>query len=118
MKVRYNPYVGIIALVVGSVCVFLGLWLTLLGTFNPAVVVGLMPVLIGILYLVRPYFLVTPTAVQVTALIGSIQREYPYQWLEVDGGKLLAVSGDGTRTRVPVARWLANSIDWAAVVPR
>ncbi|MGH3762553.1 hypothetical protein [Actinophytocola sp.] len=115
MKVRYNPVVGIVALVLGAVCVFLGLWLALLGEFSPAVVAGLMPMLIGILYLVRPYFWVYPTFVEVPAVVGPVKREFRFQALELDGGKLIAVNPDGTRKRVPVARWLAHSGDWAAV---
>ncbi|TCO64974.1 hypothetical protein [Actinocrispum wychmicini] len=113
MKVRYNLVVGVVLLVLGAVCVFLGLWLAVLGEFNPAVIAGMVPMLIGILYLVRPYFWVNPTSVAIPALIGPIRREFPFQTLEVNGGKLVAVRDDGTRKKVPVARWLAHSGDWA-----
>lgn len=116
MKVRYNPFVGVVALVLGAVCVFLGLWLAMLGEFSPAVIVGLMPMLIGVLYLVRPYFWVHGTSVEVPAVMGPLKREFPFQTLEVDGGKLFAVSADGTRKRVPVTRWFAHSGDWQAAV--
>lgn len=115
MKVRYNAAVGIVMLVLGATCSFLGLWLYLLGEFSPAVIVGLVPMVIGILYLVRPYFWVYSTLVRVPALYGPVKREFPHQYLEADGNRLYAVTGDGTRKKVPVARWLANSADWAAV---
>jgi hypothetical protein len=118
MKIRYNPVVGVLALVLGAVCSFLGLWLYMLGEFSPALVVGLMPMLIGVLYLVRPYFWVSPTSVIVPALIGPAKREFPFQSLESDGGRLIVVRDDGTRKRVPVARWLAHSADWTAVTDR
>jgi len=82
MKVRFNPVVAIVMLVVGALCVFLGLWLFLLGEFSPALIAGLMPLLIGILYLVRPYFWVYSTMVRVPALIGPVKREFPLQYLE------------------------------------
>lgn len=69
----------------------------------------------GVLLLVRPYFWVQPNVVEVPALIGPLRRRFPYQWLEIDGGKLFTVREDGTRKKVPVARWFANSADWAAV---
>ena len=116
MKVRFNPVVAIVMLVVGALCVFLGLWLFLLGEFSPALIAGLMPMLIGILYLVRPYFWVYSTLVRVPALIGPVKREFPLQYLEANGNRLYAVTGDGTRKKVPVARWIANSSDWAAVL--
>jgi len=115
MKVRYNPVVGVVMLVLGAVCEFLGLWLVMLGEFSPAAIAGFVPLLIGILYLVRPYFWVLPRSVEVPALIGPARRETPYQRLELAGGKLIAVRDDGSRKKVPVARWLANSGDWAAV---
>ncbi|WP_020672355.1 hypothetical protein [Amycolatopsis nigrescens] len=114
MKVRYNPVVGVALLVIGAVCEFLGVWLYLLGEFSPVVLTGLMPMLIGILYLVRPYFWVSPAAVEVTALVGTMRREYPFQALEAEGGRLVAVDHEGARKKVPVARWLAHSEDWAA----
>jgi len=116
MKVRYNPVVGVVALAIGGVCVFLGLWLMLLGEFSPAVVIGLMPMLIGVLYLARPYFWVHSTSIEVPALLGPMRRQFPFKTLEVDGGKLFAVSADGTRKRVPVARWSAHTGDWKAAV--
>jgi hypothetical protein len=115
MKVRYNPAVGIVLLVLGAVCLFLGLWLMALGELNGAVFAGLLVTVLGILYLVRPYFWVMPSTVEVVATVGPAKRRYPFQTLAVEGGKLYAVSEDGTRKKIPVARWMANSADWAAV---
>jgi hypothetical protein len=114
MRIRYNPVVAIVFIVLGVVCLFLGLWLTMLGEFSPALFPGLLCPVIGALYLVRPYFWVNPTSVQLPALIGPIKREFPFQTLELNGNKLVAVRDDGTRKKVPVARWLAHSDDWAS----
>jgi hypothetical protein len=118
MKVRYNPAVGIVLLVLGVVCLFLGLWLMALGEFSPAVFPGLLVTVIGILYLVRPYFWVMSSTVEVVAPMGPARRRYPFQTLTVDGGKFYAVGADGTRKKVPVSRWMANSADWTAVTER
>ena len=118
MKVRYNPVLGVVALVLGGVCLFLGLWLMALGEFSPAIFPGLVVSLFGVMYLVRPYFLVNPKSVELAALIGPMKRTFPFQTLEVDGGKLVAISQDGSRKKVPVARWMAHSGDWAAAVQR
>jgi hypothetical protein len=107
--------VGIVFIVLGAVCSFLGLWLLLLGEFNPAVVVGLLPVVFGIMYLVRPYFLVEPGMVTVPAVLGPVKRQFPYAHLEFDGGKVVAVKPDGTRKKLPVARWMAHPADWRAM---
>jgi hypothetical protein len=116
MKVRYNTVVGIIFVVLGAVSTVLGLWLTLLGDFNPSVFVGLLCLLLGILYLVRPYFYVHQSAVVVPAVVGPAKREFPFQSLTFDGSKMIAVRTDGTTKKVPVARWMANTGDWDAVM--
>ncbi len=115
MKVRYNPVVGVVFIVLGAVCEFFGLWLVLLGEFSPAAIVGLLPILIGILYFVRPYFFVDPHTVTVPAVLGPVRREFPYERLDLEGNKVVTVRADGSRKKVPVARWLAHSADWRAV---
>lgn len=116
MKVRYNTAVGISFVVLGAVCTVLGLWLAMLGEFNPSVLIGLLVLLLGILYLVRPYFWVHSKSVEVGAVIGPMKREYEFQTLELSGGKVVAVRADGTRKKVPVTRWMSNTSDWDAVM--
>lgn len=115
MKVRYNMALGIVLVVLGAVCEFLGVWLLLLGEFSPAAVAGLVPLLIGILYLVRPYFVIDARMVTIPAVFGPVRRDFAYQRLELDGGRLHAITADGSRKKVPVARWLANPTDWRSV---
>ncbi|MFL6119063.1 hypothetical protein [Actinophytocola sp.] len=117
MKVRYNPVVGVVMVVLGAVCLFLGLWLMALGEFNASVLVGALVTLLGILYLVRPYFWVSSSAVELRAVVGPVRRTFPFRTLEVDGSKLVAVN-DGDRKKLPVTRWMAHSGDWAAAVER
>jgi hypothetical protein len=116
MKVRYNMTVGILFIVLGGICTLLGLWLLLLGEFNPAVVVGLLPVVLGSLYLVRPYFMVEAGMITVPAVIGPVRRRFPFARLELDGSKVIAVHADGTRKKVPIARWLAHPADWRTMI--
>src|SRR5262245_7166918 len=116
MKVRYNVAVGVVLLILGAVCVFLGLWLTALGEFSPAAIVGFIPLLIGILYLSRPYFWVHDKTVVLPAVLGPLKREFPFQRLEFTGGRMIAVRPDGTTKKLPVTRWMANTDDWAAVM--
>jgi hypothetical protein len=115
MKVRYNPVIGIVVLVVGAASEFLGLWLYLLGQFNTSVVVGAILLLLGILYLVRPYFWVYPTTVEVTALVGPVRRKFPFETLRVEGNRMFADADTGVSKKVPVTRWMAHSADWTAV---
>ncbi|GAB3880239.1 hypothetical protein GCM10029964_034210 [Kibdelosporangium lantanae] len=114
MKVRYRPWVGIILLVLGAVCAVLGLWLAgATGELNPSVFLGALIMLMGLLYLLRPYFWVYDASVEVAALVGPARRRFPYETLELDGNKLYAVQGDGKRRKVSVSKWMANGDDWA-----
>jgi hypothetical protein len=116
VKVRYNMAVGIVFVVLGAVCELLGLWLVALGEFSPAAIFGFLPLLLGILYLVRPYFWVYAGSVEVVAAVGPARRQFPFQALELDGNRLVTVRADGTRKKVPVARWMANTGDWNTVM--
>jgi hypothetical protein len=114
MKVRYRPWVGIILLVLGAACAILALWLAAAtGTLNPSVFLGALIMLMGILYLLRPYFWVYDASVEVTALVGPARRKFPYATLQLDGNKLYAVQPDGKRRKVSVAKWMAHADDWA-----
>lgn len=116
MKVRYNVVAGVVLVVIGGAATFLGLWLTLLGEFNPSVIAGLLCLLLGVLYLTRPYFYVHQSAVVIPAVLGPAKREIPFQSLTFDGGRMIAVRADGTTKKVPVARWMSNAGDWDSVM--
>lgn len=115
MKVRYNVVVGVLFVVLGAVSTVLGLWLTLLGEFNPTFLFGLLCTLLGILYLVRPYFWVHESLVVIQAALGPAKRRIPFESLTFDGNKMIAVQADGTTRKVPVARWMSNAGDWDSV---
>lgn len=90
-----------------------GLLQSLLDEFDPIVIPALLLVLLGMLYLVRPYFRVTPTSVDVARLIGpGLLRQFPYETLKVKDNKLVAVQADGIDRKVAVLRWFAHSGDW------
>jgi hypothetical protein len=116
MKVRYSPIVAVLLLLVGIVSLVLGLWLLGLGQFSPGLIVGAMLTLIGVLYLVRPYFEVSTKSVSVPALVGSRQRDFAFETLEFEGSRLVTISRDGARRKVPVYRWSSHPADWKALV--
>lgn len=116
MKVRYSPVIAVLFLVLGLFSLITGLWLLRLGQFPPGLIVGAMLTLIGVLYFVRPYFEVSAKSVTVPALVGSRQRDFTYETLEIDGGRLVAVGRDGARKKVPVYRWTSHPADWKALV--
>jgi hypothetical protein len=116
LKVRYSPILAGAFLALGVVSLVLGLWLLALGNFAPGLVIGAMLILLGTLYLVRPYFHVEPTSITVPALLGPKQRVVNYETLLLDGSRLVAISPDGVRTKVPVFRWSSHPADWKALV--
>lgn len=111
MKVRYNPVVAALFIVLGGVLGLLALWLLLLGTFSIGVIIGPLLLLVGIRYLVSPYFEVSRHGVTVIAPFGN-GKEYPGRFV-LEGGRPMVVTPGGGRTKVRVSRWLANGTDWA-----
>lgn len=116
MVVRYNPVIGVVALLLGLVVEFLGLWLWMLGEFSPAVFAGIVPALLGVLQLVRPYFRVHAGAIEVPSLIGPAKRRVEFHAIEFEGSKLFGTQPDGSRKRLPVAKWPAHPADWTEFV--
>lgn len=116
MRVRFNTNVAILLTVLGAVGGFIGIWEIRQGEFDATSIAGLIPLVVGIAFLVRPYFLVERGQVTVPALFGPGRRLYAVARMEVDGGRLYVIGADGNRKKLPVARWLAHPADWAAVV--
>jgi hypothetical protein len=116
MKIRYHAALGIVLLVLGALCTVLGSWNFLLGDGSPAPLAGVVCLVMGVLFLARPACWVYSTVVVVPALIGPVKRQFPLQRLETTGTRLYAIRDDGTRKKIPVAKWMANSADWYAVV--
>ena len=135
MKVRYNPLIGVLAVVLGGVSLCSGFlermlrmnhtrassgeMSTVLGlVFHPPVICGLVVTVLGILCLTRPYFWLMPRKVMIGTLVGPVSQEFRYVRLEPHGRRLYAVGPDGTRTKLPVARWLTHHDGWRAVTGR
>jgi hypothetical protein len=89
----------------------LGLWLLALGEFSSAVIPGVVCMLLGPLYVMRPYFTVNTDTIVVPAPLGPARRVVEYKTLAIDGSRLIAVSGDGTRKKVPVYRGMSHPAD-------
>jgi hypothetical protein len=100
----------------GLVALVLGLWLLALGEFSSALVPGVVCTLLGTLYLLRPYFTVNTDAIVIPAPLGPVRRVFEYTTLEIDGSRLIAVSSDGTRKKLPVYRAMSHPADWKSVV--
>ncbi|MBF8185540.1 hypothetical protein ITP53_07275 [Nonomuraea sp. K274] len=112
MEIRYNPVLGWVFLAAGAVVTFLQAWLFLLGVFSPLIVVGLIVLVLGGLYLRRPYFRVEPEAIVVVSLAGTAQRRIPIPRNDdprVEGNRIVI----GER-QVPVRKGMAHPEDWAA----
>jgi hypothetical protein len=113
LEVRHNPAVGSVLLVIGTGFLLYGLLHSLLDEFDSVVITSPLVMLVGMLYLWRPYFRVTPTSVDVVRLIGPTSpRQFPYETLKVEGSKLVAVQADGVGRKIRVWRWFAHSGDW------
>lgn len=120
MTVRYNAGWGVAFVVLGAAATTLGLWVTAVDGFQPAVVAGMIVFVLGVLYLTRPYFEYHPTTrtVVVKSPLGPVQRRFggsEGQQLIVEGNRIVCVRQDGKRRR-PVSPMMANGDQWRAVL--
>jgi hypothetical protein len=117
LKIRHDPAIGICLLVISGGFFLYGLLQSLLDEYDPIVVTALLPMLVGMLYLGRPYFRVTPTSVDIVRLIGPAPlRQFPYETLKVEAGNLVAVQANGISTKVRVSRRFAHPGDWRKLI--
>jgi hypothetical protein len=117
MRVTYNKWVATIMLILGLINLVLGVWLALLGRFNPSLFIGVVVFVIGVLYWQRPYFIVESSGVVVPAMLGPVRRSFPFktpQDIRIENNRLL-VRDETYWRRVPVRRWLSDRRDWAAL---
>ncbi|MFB4316078.1 hypothetical protein [Actinomadura sp. 21ATH] len=81
-------------------------------------VLGVLFVVLGALYLGRPYFTYTAhtRTVEVIAPIGTRRTFRPEagESLAVEGKRIVLVRADGKRKKLPVNRYLANAAEWDA----
>jgi hypothetical protein len=106
-----------VILIVGGFSTLLGVWLLLLGEFNPSMLGGLILLFIGYQYLRRPYFVVEPDQVVMLAPFGSFQRNFNVdepQHVKIEDHKLLVFRRDHW-IRVPVYYFMSSQNDWKAM---
>ena len=108
MKVRYNPILAGAFLVLGVISVIPGILVLARGEFVPTMIIGVMLVLLGVLYFVRPYFHLGSDSVTVPALVGPMRRDYAFTSLRVEGSRLVIIDRRGNSAKLPVFRWSAH----------
>lgn len=113
MDVGYNKAFGAVMLALATLCLVLGVMVNA----GMTIAIGAMNVVIGILYLVRPYFVVGQGTIELRNLLGMTMRTYHFgdlAALEVtpDGKTIHQIEPGGARTRLKLSRWLADGGDW------
>lgn len=113
LRVGYNKLFGALLLGAGALCFVLGL---IVRTPSSALI-GAMNVVIGVLYLTRPYFVLTRHAIELRNLLGTTMRRYAFDELahlavSDDGKSVFQNDAGGAPTRLKLTRWLADRRDW------
>lgn len=123
MTVRYNKTVGVISIVLGALFGCLYFVVVLAGgqtTLFP-MVAGVLGILFGILFLIRPYFTLGEDSLTLYALFGPAKTVYSFPSpgrLQRKGQKFVVVQADGTERPVPLTAWMADPKDWQAFLSR
>lgn len=121
-KARYKTSIGIALLTIGLLATILTLWVMLLeGQFSSTIISGILPTIIGFLYLTRPYFVIAPNRLTIYSPIGKAVKRYPFanfNDLKIIDGKLYIESNDSKLTgaeKVKVSRGLVHAKDWKVI---
>ncbi len=116
MKIGYNKIWGVGFLMFdGLVCCLAGIFVRTDTAIPPALGgVFWLFLLLGILFLTRPYVEINRSNVFITPLLGLGTKTYPVQSAKdfsVDGKNVFVTSG-GVRQRLPVSSWLVDLGGW------
>jgi hypothetical protein len=109
MKIRYKTGLAVFILVCGSFV----LATTFLTGPSISTISGVLALIVGISYLVRPLAELTETELTVFALFGPIKRQYPAAQLRMMDGRIY--SGE---KKVSLPAWTVHTDDWRALTQK
>ena len=124
-QARFNPWIGL-ALVLAGLLVFLLALRTILvdQVFSLRIFLGVLLIVVGLLYLKRPYFAIAPNRLTVYSFFGQVVKRYPFadfRNIEIDGGKVYIRAPEvdngnahsfEDRECVKIQKWMTQSSDW------
>ena len=122
-KAQFNPWIGVALISVGLLLSLLfSRSMLISGTFSFRLFIGVLLVIVGWLYLTRPYFAIAPNRFTVYNFFGQTVKRYPFvsfDCIEIDGGRVYirlpktnsTVSAEAHEL-VKVQRWMTKATDW------
>ncbi len=115
-KGRYALWLGLSFLLLGGLTTLVSLQAILMnGRINGAIIIGVITTIIGILYLIRPYFSLAPNRLTVYNLLGNAVKRCPFEsfgHLIIEKGTLYIENSNESREKVKINRWMVKSADW------
>ncbi|KPQ34513.1 MAG: hypothetical protein HLUCCA11_14535 [Phormidesmis priestleyi Ana] len=111
-KGRYRRSLGSVLLILGIGVASLSLKVMLLeGGLIGAAVLGVLLIIVGFLYLTRPYFAIAPNRLTIYNLLGSPVKRYPFtsfSQFQIKNSTTLYIEQE----KVNLSRWMMHSADW------
>lgn len=120
MQVRYRKFVGIVFLGLGALNLVLALMLLQYRSVNISIILGPLMLLLGSLYLTRPYAYIEQNQFVMPAMLGPVRRTFPFSTdtdVKVENGKYYVRNGSNWK-RVPIIRWMSDPADLQALDSR
>jgi hypothetical protein len=119
MKIHFNKALGTAIIVIGVLDILMILVFALLGArISMGGLFILLAVVLGILFLTRPYFVIDGKTLEVRALIGPAATTFKFtqpQDFSVEKYKVFLTAGR-ERQLLPIFGWLAYGREWKAFV--
>jgi hypothetical protein len=117
MKIRYKQFWGIVLIALGAINAIFVVMLLTTGRFSITAITAAIVILVGVGFLTQSYLTVTENQIILHALLGPLKRVYPYKSNEdvkIERHALFVRKENGWE-KVPLARYLVNNDDWAAL---
>jgi len=117
IRIGYNKAWGPVMLVAAAINVVL----FAIGSGWIALGLAVMLAIFGVLYMIRPFLVITDSAIQAKNLMGITLRSFPFGELadlEVVPGGLIITSPRGGRQRLKISRWLVSQGDLQRLAAR
>lgn len=118
MKIRYNKIWGIILIALGAAnAISVVTLLSTTGRLSITAITAAIVLLVGFGFLTQPYLTITENQVILHALLGPLKRIYRFRSeddVKIERNSLFVRKESGWE-KVPLARYLVNNDDWAAL---
>lgn len=121
MILRYKQVFGYVLLAVGTLSLFVNLWVYLLTaqlSLLAYIFLGLVMILLGYGYLTKPMAILEPNSLIIKAMYGPVQKIFDFRSFEdlkIENNRLFVRNLNGGWEKTQIAKSMMKKQDWLAL---